>query len=181
MFNKMNSFTISSLEILTFLGLHYRESFYVREIAKTLSISTGTASIHLKSLGEAGLVKGEQKGRTLLYRANISHPVVREVKILSTLLELTPLITVLENNVSRLILFGSCATGEDTADSDIDLFIETNDRALVSDLISQHEQRVCRKLSPIIMSTEEFRQIRTRDRPLFERISRGNYLIGEEL
>lgn len=181
MFNKMNSLAILSFEILTFLGLHHRESFYVREIARTLSISTGTASTRLKNLGEAGLVKGEHKGRTLLYRANISHPVVREVKILSTLLELAPLITVLESNVSGMILFGSCATGEDTAESDIDLFIETSDRVLVSGLLSQHEQPAKRKLSPIIMSAEEFRQVRTRDRPLFERISRGKKLIGEEL
>jgi predicted nucleotidyltransferase len=181
MFKNMNSLVTPSFETLTWLGRHYRQSYYVRELANILSISTGAASGQLRVLGEAGLVKSEQKGRTLLYRANISHPVVREVKILSTLLELTPLIIVLEKNVSRMILFGSCATGEDTAESDIDLFIETNDRALVSDLISQHEQPASRKLSPIIMSAEEFRQVRTRDRPLFERISRGKYLIGEEL
>jgi len=181
MFKNMNSLVTRSFETLTWLGRHYRQSYYVRELANVLSISTGAASGQLRVLGEAGLVTSEQKGRTLLYRANISHPVVREVKILSTLLELSPLIASLEKNVSRMILFGSCAVGEDTQESDIDLAIETASRTAVSDQISQHQQPATRKLSPIIMSAEELLQLRTRDRPLFGRISRGKCLIGEEL
>lgn len=181
MFKYMNSLVTPSFETLAWLGRHHRESYYVRELAKVLAISTGAASGQLRTLNEAGLVMSVQKGRTLLYRANISHPVVREVKILASLLELTPLITALEKNVSRLILFGSCASGEDTAQSDIDLFIETGDRALVSGLISQHEQPGVRKLSPNIMSAGEFLQLQARDRPLFKRIQHGKYLIGEHV
>jgi predicted nucleotidyltransferase len=177
----MNSLVTPSFEVLVWLGRHHRQSFYVRELAKVLSISTGATSGHLRMLHDAGLVTSEQKGRTLLYRATISHPVVREIKILATLLELSPLIASLENHVSRMILFGSCAAGEDTDESDIDLFIETASRPSVSDLISQHEQPDLRKLSPIIMSAEESLQLRVRDRPLYDRIRRGKYLIGEEL
>lgn len=181
MFKDMNSLVTPSFEVLVWLGRHYRQSYYVRELANILSISTGAASGQLRILGEAGLVTSEQKGRTLLYRATISHPVVREIKILATLLELSPLIASLEKHVSRMILFGSCAAGEDTDESDIDLAIETANRTAVSGQISQHQQPATRKLSPIIMSAEELLQLRTRDRPLFERISRGKYLIGEEL
>jgi len=181
MFKDMNSLVTPSFEVLVWLGRHYRQSYYVRELANILSISTGAASGQLRILGEAGLVTSEQKGRTLLYRATISHPVVREIKILATLLELSPLIASLEKHVPRMILFGSCAAGEDTDESDIDLFIETASRPFVSDLISQHERQEMRKLSPIIMSAEESLQLRVRDRPLYDRIRRGKYLIGEEL
>jgi predicted nucleotidyltransferase len=43
-------------------------------------------------------------------------------------MEINTLIQRLKETSSRIILFGSCATGEDTADSDIDIFIETQNK-----------------------------------------------------
>lgn len=177
----MNILVTPSFHTLTFLGRHYRERFYVRELAQTLSISIGSASVQLRELSDLGLITSEQKGRTLLYHANISVPLVREVKILAVLLELSPLITDLNPHVSRLILFGSCAHGEDSVESDIDLFIETTDRTAAQHQISRNEKLLSRKLSPVIVSPEESAQLRTRDRPIYERIRQGRILAGEQL
>ena len=46
MFKTMNMLGTPTLEILVFLGRHYRNSYYVREVAKILTISTGAASGH---------------------------------------------------------------------------------------------------------------------------------------
>ena len=181
MFKSMNMLGTPALDTLVFLGRHYRNSFYVRELAKILSISTGAASGQLRALEESGLVTHEQKGRTLLFRASISHPIVREAKIFATLLELSPLITAGQSGIVRMILFGSCAVGEDAEESDIDLYIETTDRPAAKTLISLCEPGVSRKISPIIVSPDEAVQIRTRDRPLFERIQSGKILVGEPL
>ena len=181
MFKIMNIFTTPALEALIFLGRNYRNSYYVRELATHLSISTGSASSQLRALREAGLLTSEQKGRTLLFRANISHPLVREVKIFASLLELSPVISERSNIIVRMILFGSCATGEDTADSDIDLYIETTDREKANALLSRVGSALSRKLSPIVVTTEESAQLRARDRPLFERIRSGRVLAGEML
>jgi predicted nucleotidyltransferase len=181
MFKDMNSLVTPTLKTLTWLGRHYRDSFYVRELAQKLTISSGAASGQLRFLAESGLVTSEQKGRTLLYRADISHPLVREAKVFSTLSELTPFIADLKENVTRIILFGSCATGEDTEESDIDLFIETSDRPVLQKIITQYEEEIPRKISPIIVSAEEGGQLRTRDRPLYERIRAGKTLAGEPL
>lgn len=51
---------------------------------------------------------------------------LREFKILITLLEIDPFILHLKEISSKIILFGSCAAGEDTIDSDIDIFTETD-------------------------------------------------------
>ncbi|MEN6611286.1 MAG: ArsR family transcriptional regulator [Methanoregulaceae archaeon] len=181
MFKNMNIMGTPSFAILTFLGRHYRNSYYVRELAKILPISTGAASGHLRELEESGLVTCEQKGRTLLFRANISHPLVREAKIFASVLELSPLISAGKETIIRMILFGSCATGEDTADSDMDLYIETTNHQAVSDLISLYGSRISRKISPIIVSPDEARLLRTRDRPLFDRIQAGKLLAGDRL
>jgi predicted nucleotidyltransferase len=181
MFKSMNILGTPTLETLVFLGRNYRNSYYVRELAKILTISTGAASGQLRALEESGLVTNEKKGRTLLFRARISHPIVREAKIFATLLELSPLIAAGQRGAVRMILFGSCAVGEDTFESDIDLYIETTDRPAAKTLISQGEAVVSRKISPIIVSPAEAVQIRTRDRPLFERIQGGKLLVGEQL
>jgi predicted nucleotidyltransferase len=80
-----------------------------------------------------------------------------------------------------MILFGSCAMGEDTGESDLDVFIETTDRAAMMRRISRCEPEIPRKLSPIIVSPEESVQLRNRDRPLYERIKTGKILLGEPL
>jgi len=177
----MNILGTPTLETLVFLGRHYRNSYYVRELAKILTISTGAASGQLRVLEESGLVTNEKKGRTLLFRARISHPIVREAKIFATLLELAPLIAAGQSQIDRMILFGSCAVGEDSNESDIDLYIETNNRPEVTSLISHCESGVSRKISPILVSPDEAVKIRIRDRPLFERIQGGKLLVGENL
>ncbi len=177
----MNIFTTPALEALIFLGRNYRESYYVRELAKILSISTGSASIQLRALEEAGLVTSEQRGRTLLFRASISHPLVRETKIFASLLELSPLIAAMHDGIVRAILFGSCATGEDTDASDIDLYIETTDREKVQALLTRFGLGISRRISPVLVTPQEAAQLRSRDRPLFERIQSGKILAGEAL
>lgn len=170
-----------SFEVLVYLGRHSRQSYYVRELATTLSMSVGAMSGYLTSLREMGLVTSEKRGRTLLYRANISHPLVREAKIFCTLLELSPLISSLKARASRAILFGSCAEGEDTFESDIDLFVETGDRSATSLILSRCEDTISRKISPLIVDSGEAIQLKVRDRPLYERIQQGKVLIGERL
>jgi DNA-binding MarR family transcriptional regulator len=181
MFKNMNVLATPSLETLIFLGRHPRNSYYVRELSKLLSISTGSASARLRNLQEAGLVTSEQKGRTLLFRASMVNPIVREAKIFATLLELSPLIPPERTAIQRMILFGSCAVGEDSEESDIDLYIETSDRPEVKALLEGAGSGLSRKISPIIVSADEALQLRTRDRPLFERIQAGKILVGEPL
>jgi predicted nucleotidyltransferase len=181
MFKNMNVLGTPSLETLIFLGRHPRDSYYVRELAKLLSISTGSASGQLRILESSGLVTSEQKGRTLLFRASLANPIVREAKIFASLLELSEFIAAGQDRILRMILFGSCAVGEDTGESDIDLYIETIDRPAITALISHYESGITRKISAIIVTPDEGVQLRMRDRPLFERIQAGKVLVGEPL
>ena len=116
-----------------------------------------------------------------MYRADISHPLVREAKIFRTLSELTPFMAELREHVTRVILFGSCSTGEDTDESDIDLLVETSDKSALQKIIARYEEELPRKISPIIVSSEECSQLRTRDRSLYDRIRAGKTLEGEPL
>ncbi|MCZ7382025.1 MAG: nucleotidyltransferase domain-containing protein [Candidatus Methanoperedens sp.] len=177
MFELMNILSKPALQILQHLGRRYREGYYVRELSRNLSIGLGTASQSLRALENAGLIVKEKKGRLVIYRANMENSLLREFKVLLTMMEVNTLIQRLEDTSSRIILFGSCATGEDTIDSDIDIFIVTQDKNRIFELIDDYQKKIERKLSPIVMSPFEFEQLKTKDKPLYERINMGKIII----
>ncbi len=176
MFEIMNIFSKPSIQIIQYLGRRYREGYYVRELSRNLGIGLGSASQSLRGLEEAGLVLKEKKGRLVIYRADMGNPLLRQFKLLFTLIELDPLISNIKEISSKIIVFGSTASGEDTQESDIDIFIAAEDKKKVSELIESFQKRVERKVSPIIMNTFEFRNLATKDKPLYERINMGKII-----
>lgn len=179
MFGSSNSISGTSFALLRFLGRHYRDGFYVREIARLLGLGAGTVSETHARLSDAGLVHREERGRLVIYRAAMESPLLREVKVCATLIEINPLILRLQGNTTRIILFGSSATGDDTHESDIDLFIETEDAKTVAEDVAVVQARLDRDISPIILTPSGFRSLRTTDRALYERILKGKILIEE--
>jgi len=179
MFDELNIMSRTTFVLLRFLGRHYREGFYVREIARLLGLSAGSVSETLVRLSHAGLLHREERGRLVLYQAAMESPLLREVKICATLIDLNPLILRLQGDVTKGILFGSSATGEDTDESDIDLFIETEDRISIGESIAAVQTGIDREISPIILTPGEFRLLKTTDRALYERILGGKVLIEE--
>ena len=180
MFKIMNIFSTPSVQIIRYLGRRYRDGYYVREISRNLSISLGSTSQSLRTLEEAGLVFKEHKGRLVIYRANMGNFLLREFKVLLILLEIDPFILRLKEVSSRIILFGSCAAGEDTIDNDIDIFIESDNKRAVAELHDSYQEKIPRKLSPIILDSSEFKNLEVKDRPLYERINRGKVIHEAE-
>ncbi len=172
----MNIFSKPSIQIIQYLGRRYREGYYVRELSRNLGIGLGSASQRLRVLEEAGLVLKEKKGRLVIYRADMGNPLLREFKILFTLIEINPLISNIKEISSKIIVFGSTASGEDTEESDIDIFIAAEDKKKVSELIESFQKKIERKISPIIMNSYEFRNLAAKDKPLYERINMGKII-----
>ncbi|HOB17229.1 MAG TPA: winged helix-turn-helix domain-containing protein [Candidatus Methanoculleus thermohydrogenotrophicum] len=67
MFDNMNLLSGASFTLLRFLGRHYHDGYYVRELARLLGIGVGSASETLARLAEAGLVHREERGRIVVY------------------------------------------------------------------------------------------------------------------
>ncbi|WP_048152563.1 ArsR family transcriptional regulator [Methanolacinia paynteri] len=163
--------------IVRFLGRRYNDSFYVREIAKELNLSLGPVSETLKELEKAGLLIRKERGRIVTYRANMESPVLREMKVFITLLECAGFLKELEKAALRVVLFGSCARGDDTSESDIDILIDTDDKETVESVVNLNEYIGGRKLSAIVLSPGEFRALREKDRPFYERVMQGKELF----
>ena len=122
----------------------------------------------------------EKKGKMKFYRVDLSNPVSRQFKVLFNLLGLERVLDALRGSSDRVVLFGSSAEGTDAKDSDIDLFILTQDTARVKDILSLFQNKLDRNLSPIIADSQNLARLRRGDRSLYESISRGIVLWQRE-
>ncbi|MBI2184603.1 MAG: nucleotidyltransferase domain-containing protein [Thaumarchaeota archaeon] len=170
-----------SIVILQFLSMEPLKSHYQREIARELGVSVGKTNQVLRVLEQEEIVLKERRGRVDLYRYNLRNPVARYLKILFILSELSDVIRRLRNSSDRIILFGSCADGTDSVESDIDLLILTSDKNELEKIIRSARRSIDRRISPIILNHIEFSELRDRDQAFYEQVSRGITLWqGEE-
>lgn len=176
MFQKLNILSRPSLKILCFLGRRYREEYHTREIVRQLKISLGSASRSLNLLEKEELIKKEEKGKLSMYKANMENPILHELKIVFTLIEIEDIIKDIKNISSQIILFGSCSTGEDTQESDIDLFILSDANKKVNKIINIHQNEIERKISPVIFNDMELRTLKQKDKPFYSTIKKGRIL-----
>ena len=112
------------------------QEFYEREVARKLGIATGSANRALNELYSTGAITRQRKGKMYFYSINSSNATLTEFKKIVNLLLIEPLVEELKKMSSRIILYGSCALGADTSESDMDLFVVSNSKDGVSNVIS---------------------------------------------
>jgi len=120
-------FATSQAQVLRFLVRHIGQSFYEQEIVERTGVSRSAVNLAARALHQVGLLILDQRGRMNFYAADDRHPFVRQFKVLDTIARLEPLLQELRPLARRILLFGSCAVGLDTVDSDVDLFILASD------------------------------------------------------
>jgi len=150
--------------------------YHGREVVRRTGVSVGGANQMLRSFANLGLLLREKQGRMLFYRANMDNPLVRQLKILFTLLQLDDLMKQAKPSSHRIILFGSSAEGTDVKESDIDLLLLTNEKSQLTDVVHKFNAKSQRRIAPIILDPQGFSKLRREDTALFDRISRGMIL-----
>ena len=170
MFDNMN-LTPLRLQILIFLARNPDKQFYIREIAKKINKSVGGTHKNLKFLKEMNFIKENQSGKNIYYQIDHKNPSVKNFKIFITINELTPLLRNLKGTTEKIILFGSCANGLDTNESDIDLLILTNEKEKINRKILN--SKLNRKIQAIIVDTEDLIKIKEQDKAFYSEINNG--------
>jgi predicted nucleotidyltransferase len=166
-------FRKSTLRIIVALGRQYSTKFHVRDLSRSLHYDVSMISKNLKYLENMTLVTSEEVGNLVFYKANMDNVLLRQMKICFTLLELAELIRKVEPVASTIMLYGSCATGEDTNTSDIDLFIETVDKDWAKEILNTCQNELTRTLSPVLTTPNETYVMKMKDKNLFESINLG--------
>lgn len=74
-----------------------------------------------------GLIEGTRVARAIIYKVNRGNQLIKSFRVFENILEVNSLINLLKQYCRKIILFGSYARGEDTTESDMDLFIEADE------------------------------------------------------
>ncbi|MCX6667943.1 MAG: nucleotidyltransferase domain-containing protein [Euryarchaeota archaeon] len=170
MFEKMN-ITPLSMQILTFLARHPDQEFYMREIAQSIKKSVGGTHNALKSLYAMNFLIEKKSGKNIYYRINSANPSVKNFKIFVTTTELNPLINDLKNIAEKIILFGSCSVGDDTAASDIDLFVLSHETEKVKSYLKKKQSG--RTIQAVVVNAAELMKLKERDKAFYQEINKG--------
>lgn len=172
MFKKMNLFGKTGIKLLRFLLDNPMKDFYEREISNKSGVSIGATNKMLKTFAELSIIKREKRGKMYFYRVSMESPIARQFKILFNVLEINDFLERIRPLTMKIILFGSCAEGTDTEESDMDIFILTKDKKAVLAAMRQ-ATRPERRISPIIIETLQLPAFKKENAPLYEKIKSG--------
>jgi predicted nucleotidyltransferase len=155
-------FTKVQQRVLGVLFGNPARSFFANEIIALAGSGVGAVQRELARLAEAGLVTVTRIGRQKHYQANAAAPVFSELRGL--VLKTSGLADVLRGALAPLapqircaFVYDSVATGQDTAASDIDLLV-VSDNLTHADLFSVLEAasaRLGRRVNPTVYSQQE--------------------------
>jgi len=112
--------------VLAFLYSRPNEAFYVREVTRAAGAGQGSVQRELAQLLDAGIIARITRGRQVYYQANRACPIFDELRGL--VLKTVGLADVLRfallplaDTIDIALVYGSQATGEASATSDVDL------------------------------------------------------------
>ncbi|TRZ95829.1 MAG: hypothetical protein D4R82_01640 [Dehalococcoidia bacterium] len=126
----------NSQRVLSLLAKFSDQEFYERQLARRLGISYGSANRALNELYSTGVATRRREGKMYFYSIDSSAAAVIEFKKMINLMLVEPLVEELKEMTNRIVLYGSCALGTDTSESDLDLFVVSNSKEDVSNVIS---------------------------------------------
>jgi len=163
--------TVSNKEILNFLADFPGREFFTKEISDKLGISLGGVHNSLKALSKAGIVVFEQKGNMKFFKIDFNSPFVKQLRSAGIVENFLPLVQKIKNHCLAVILFGSAARGEQTAKSDVDLFILTNSPLEIKKLLPAKINRL--PLKAIIKKPNDWSEMEIKEPEFFREIKNG--------
>jgi predicted nucleotidyltransferase len=134
------------------------EQFYLTQIAQKTNIADSTVQQILEKKVNSGLVEKKKLGNLSLYLLVQENILVRQEKILRTLKLIQPLVDNLKEWSQKIILYGSTAGGQNTATSDIDLFILSNQKDKIWKIFSQ--SKIKNKVKLVVKNFLEWIQMK---------------------
>lgn len=149
-------------KVLGLLLMRPDQQIHLRELARVIGAAPGTLKKELDALCEAGLLRAERVGNQVRFCANTAHPVFPELQALirktigladALRLSLAPL----AGRIDAAFIFGSMASGTESAGSDIDLMVVGDAGfAEIVDVTYAAQATLGREINPKVMSASEW-------------------------
>lgn len=164
-------------------------SFTTSELIALAASGSGAVQRELQRLVGSKLVVTKLAGRQKLYQANSAAPIFEELKMIVEKTagvpdQLRRALAPVAQRIQLALLFGSVAKETDTAESDIDVLLVSDELALdeVFAALEGAEQRLGRRVSPTLYTSKEFHRRRRSGQPFLSRLLGGKHivLVGSE-
>ncbi|MCU7837174.1 MAG: nucleotidyltransferase domain-containing protein [gamma proteobacterium symbiont of Taylorina sp.] len=158
-------FTLTQQRVLGLLYVQPQKSFYTKEILRLTGMGVATIKRELDRMVAASILTFKKIGNQHHYQANPDCPIYQE--LLSTVkktfgiadtikLALNPI----SKQIFRSFIFGSVASGKETANSDIDLMIIGDCKfSEVVGLLYNSQELLGREINPKIYSKQEWDEL----------------------
>lgn len=170
-------FSTNYQKILKHLVDHPSGEHTEKEVQEATSISRAGVNFALRALVKDGLVRLQKRGKMSFYSVSLENPLVRQIKVIINLLKIESLLSTLKDLAERIILFGSSATGTNIEESDIDLFVLTNNPREALKRISGHP--LAERIQLVAKKPIDFVSLKKKDPVFYDEVSRG-LLIWEK-
>lgn len=149
-------------KVLGLLLMRPEQQIHLRELARVIVAAPGTLKKELDALCGVGLLRAERVGNQVRFCANTAHPVFPELQALirktigladALRLSLAPL----AGRIDAAFVFGSMASGTESAGSDIDLMVVGDAGfAEIVDATYAAQATLGREINPKVMSASEW-------------------------
>jgi predicted nucleotidyltransferase len=181
-------FTATQQRVLALIFGQPQRSFFATELIGLARAGSGAVQRELKRLVESGLVTVSRVGNQKHYQANHASPVFNELcdlvrKTIGLNVPIREALKPFEDRIVFAALYGSVAKHKDTAASDIDLLVVSDDLMLerLYAALAPVEDKLARKISPTLYTAREFDRRRKAGNAFLRRVLSGEHvvLIGE--
>lgn len=167
-------FSTAGQKVIEFLLVNADKQYTEKEISDSIKVKRSSINLALHRLSEEGIITRKKIGRTSLYGADADNVIIKELKVLQNLLLIYPLIEELKLESQKIILFGSNAKGSNTAESDIDIFVQTNNIKKVREIVNSSLLKD--KIQLIVKTPEEMLIINNQKPLFFQEIEKGKLI-----
>jgi predicted nucleotidyltransferase len=163
--------------VLGLLFVNADRSFYTNEIVRFVDSGIGVVQRELEKLVASGLVTTQKIGNQKHYQASRDTPIFEELRgIMLKTVGLSDILRVallpISNKIQAAFIYGSVAKGSDTAKSDIDVFIVSDDLVFADlfNMLSPCEGKLGRPVNPSIYSKQELQRKLTEENAFISRV-----------
>jgi predicted nucleotidyltransferase len=149
-------------QILAATLLQPDRSWYLVELARHLHVRPSSLQRELRQLAEAGILKRQQNGNRVYFRADTTCPVFRDLaqllfKTVGVPEGLRKALEPLRDQIDVAFIYGSVAASAEQSGSDIDLMvIGSAPLSRLAPLLRDLERQVGRPINPTVYRTGEF-------------------------
>ena len=148
----------------------------VNTVASKLKVSKGLVSKYLDVLSKGGITR-RSKGKYII----VNSAITKGIRILINLADIDIKIFKKFDFVEAAGLYGSCTKGENTEDSDMDIWIKTKEISddKVAPLTAEMHRKI-RNIKPLFLTSKKIEKMKKADKLFYHSLSFGSIILYGE-